>query len=381
MAAKAARITARFREMYPNSDSPRVVRAPGRVNLIGEHTDYNLGFVLPVGIGLECQVAAAPSGDQWIRVYADDLAAGTQIHVDGIADARPREDWSDYVIGVARELQRRGYSLEGKNVLIRSSVPQGAGLSSSAALEVAMALALANVEDRQALAELCRDAEADFAGVPCGIMDQFASVFSESGSAMLLDCRSLERRTVKLPEGATLVAVDSGVKHSLGTSAYRARVEECAEAARAIRAVDPQVASLRDATEVHLDIEMSAVARKRARHVVSENARVLAFVAAAGRGEAEEMGRLMIASHKSLTDDYEVGCEALDTLVEVARKIEGVYGARMTGAGFGGCIVVLLNKDAMQEFLNAVPSEYSSRCGFEATIYQANPSAGAGVIS
>ncbi len=355
-------------------------RAPGRVNLIGEHTDYNLGFVLPVAIGLKCLTASAESGDGWIRIYADDLAAGTQVHLDSLRDAQPREDWTDYVIGVARGLERSGYPLAGCNILIRSSVPQGAGLSSSAALEVAMALALTAVDDRLALAKICRDAEADFVGVPCGIMDQFASVFCESGSALLLDCRTLEQKTVRIPEGATLLAVNSGVRHAVGTSAYRKRVEECAEAVRAIRAMDPRVETLRDATPLHLRLEMRALVMRRARHVVSENARVLDFVAAAERGDVEELGRLMNASHQSLGSDYEVSCPELDALADVARQVDGVYGARMTGAGFGGCIVVLIEENAVPEFEARVPAEYFRRCGKVAEIYRCHPSAGAGEL-
>jgi galactokinase len=358
-----------------------VFRAPGRVNLIGEHTDYTQGFVLPVAIGLECQAASAPSGDPWIRIYADDLGAGTQVHLDALQDARPREDWSDYVIGVARELQRRGYSLTGRNVVIRSAVPQGAGLSSSAALEVATALSLVDVQDRVQLAKLCRTAEADFAGVPCGIMDQFASVFCESGSAMLLDCRTLERKTVKLPEGATLLAVNSGVRHAVGASAYRKRVDECAEALREIRVMDQRVETLRDATPLHLRIEMRALVMRRARHVVTENARVLDFVAAAERADTTEMGRLMNESHASLASDYEVSCPELDALVEAAIQVDGVLGARMTGAGFGGCIVALLDERAVQEFEAKVPADYFRKCGKTAEIYGCDPSAGAGELA
>jgi len=348
--------------------------------MIGEHTDYNLGFVLPIAISLECRAASAPSGDPWIRFYADDLGSGTQVHLDALADAKPREDWSDYVIGVARELQRRGFPLEGRNVVLRSTIPQGAGLSSSAAIEVATALALAEIDDRQAIAELSRAAETDFAGVRCGIMDQFARVVCERESAMLLDCRTLERKAVRLPEGATIVAVNSGVKHAVGASAYRKRVEECAEAVRAIRAIDPRVESLRDVTPLHLRAEMRALVMRRARHVVTENARVLEFVAAAERNDLQEMGRLMSESHRSLAEDYEVTCKELDMLVETAMEIDGVRGARMTGAGFGGCIVALVDVDSLPEFLNRVPGAYHRKSGMQAQIYRCDVSSAAGKI-
>ncbi|MEO8024948.1 MAG: galactokinase [Bryobacteraceae bacterium] len=377
MAVEAARVAARFRELYPASAEPTVVRAPGRVNLIGEHTDYNLGFVMPVAIGMACRAAAAPSGDQWIRVYAEDLGQGAQVHLDALEDARPRGDWSDYVIGVAREVARRGLPIEAMNMVVSSTVPQGAGLSSSAALEVAVAMALSSNVESRTLAELCQAAEIDFVGVPCGIMDQFASLFSEAGSAMLLDCRTLEHRSVKLPEGVALLAVDSRVKHSLGASAYRNRVAECAEAVRAIRVADRQVESLRDASQEHLAVAMPDVPRRRARHIVSENARVLAFAEASERNDPETMGGLMNASHESLTVDYEVSCAELDVLVEIATAVDGVYGARMTGAGFGGCIVVLVNKDAVERASSTILREYSGRCNVEGRIYPVVPSTGA----
>ncbi len=370
----------RFAKLYPRSDSPRIVRAPGRVNLIGEHTDYNLGFVLPVALELETQVAAAPSNDDWIRIYSANLACGTQIRLDDIVSAQPRSDWTDYAIGIVRELHLRGYRLRGQNLLVESNIPQGAGLSSSAALEVGIAMALAPGADAGALAELCLAAEVDFAGVPCAIMDQFACLFSEAGSAMLLDCQSLVRRAICLPEHASWLIVNSGVRHALGASAYRRRVEECAEALRAIRAVAPGVGSLRDATLDHLKLEMSDTARRRARHVITEDARVLALVEAVENADLTQMGTLMTASHKSLTVDYDVSCAELDTLVDIALAREGVHGARMTGGGFGGCIVVLLNENAVAGFLSSVPQEYESRTGQKATPYRCNPSAAASAI-
>jgi galactokinase len=227
--AGAATLVKRFRELYPASADPHIWRAPGRVNLIGEHTDYNLGLVLPVAIDLECCVATSPSNDGWLRVYSEQLAQGAQWRVEGLAHVTPRGDWSDRVVGVAWELARRGEPIAPQNILVTSTVPFGGGLSSSAALGVSLALALGGERDRTELTQLARAAETDFVGVPCGIMDQFVSANGQAGAAILLDCRSLAWRAVQLPEGLAIVAANSMVRHELAGPAYRTRVEECAD--------------------------------------------------------------------------------------------------------------------------------------------------------
>jgi galactokinase len=352
--AGAPSIVERFHRLYPSSANPHVWRAPGRVNLIGEHTDYNLGFVLPMAIHLECRVASAPSNDGWLRVYSEQLAQGAQWRVQDLLHTAPRGDWTDRVAGVAWELDRRGAFILPQNVLISSNIPLGAGLSSSAALGVSMALALGTVCDPVELARIAHAAETDFAGVPCGIMDQFISA---TGGAMLLDCRSLEWREVQLPEGLTIAAMNSMVKHELGDSAYRTRVEECAAAARTI-----SVASLRDATLNDLS-SLDGVLLQRARHVVTENIRVEAFAAAVTLGDCEEMGKLITESHRSLRDDYEVSCPELDFLVDTSLEIPGVWGARMTGGGFGGSTVNLIQSEAVPEWQWMVAQRYLQRWG------------------
>jgi galactokinase len=362
-------IVSKFLARYPASGVPRVWRAPGRVNLIGEHTDYNLGFVLPMAIDKACFVAAAPSNDGFLRVYSEQLGAGSQWRLGDIPGASPIGDWTDRVVGIAWELLRRGVELRGANVLIDSEVPLGSGLSSSAALGVSLALALGGPRDALELAQLARAAEMDFVGVPCGIMDQFISASGQRGAAVLLDCRSLESRVVKLPEDVAVVSANSMVKHQLGDSAYRIRVEECAEAARRLN-----IASLRDASDLSA---LTGTILKRARHVVTENARVERFVKAA---RVVEMGALVTESHISLRDDYEVSCEELDYLVESALQVEGVYGARMVGGGFGGCTVNLVRPDAVERLKTHLIETYRKKYDLRPDIQVCVASAGASEI-
>jgi galactokinase len=372
--AGAPPIVNKFRTRYPAAAAPRVWRAPGRVNLIGEHTDYSLGLVLPMAIDLACLVAIAPSGDEWLRVYSEQLGVGSQWPIADIPNALPVGDWTDRVIGIAWELSRRGVELRGANLLIDSEVPVGGGLSSSAALGISLALALGGPREPLELAELARAAEMDFVGVPCGIMDQFISAGGQEGSAVLLDCRSFEWRGVKLPEDVAVVSANSMVKHQLGDSAYRTRVEECAEAARKLG-----VRSLRDA-DLGMLSALNGVLLKRARHVVTENARVEKFVAAAAVDDPREMGRIMTESHISLRDDYEVSCAELDFLVDAALGVDGVYGARMIGGGFGGSTVNLVRPDAVEGLKAILAAEYGKYHGRPPEIHVCIASAGASEI-
>jgi galactokinase len=377
MARTPAEIIDTFRRRYPTSDSPRIFRAPGRVNLIGEHTDYNLGLVLPMALDLACYVATAPSNDGWLRAYSEQLAQGAQWRIDDLSNAVPRGDWSDRVAGVAWELTRRGMPPQSLNVLIDSTVPLGSGLSSSAALGVSLAVALSDPGEPLApleLAKIAHAAETDFVGVPCGIMDQFAAAHGVEGAGLLLDCRSLEWRAVKLPADVAVIAANTMVKHELNVSAYRTRVEECGRAARTLG-----VASLREVTLDSLDC-LSGAELKRARHIITENARVKDFAAAADVGDAERMGRVMVESHASLRDDYEVSCAELDFLVESAMSVPGVLGARMTGGGFGGCTVNLVPKDEVENLRVALTSQYAHRFGRLPELYDCRPSAGASQV-
>jgi len=366
-----------FRQLYGSAEGTRVYRAPGRVNLIGEHTDYNLGLVLPVALDLATLIAAAPSADGRLRIYSQRRHELREFQVAGLQEIRPAHDWTDYPIGVAVELARAGFPMAPANLLVASSVPEGSGLSSSAALEVASALAFlgGRTMDPLELALLCQRAERGFVGVPCGIMDQCISVFGRVNSAVEIDCRSLGRRFVPLPRGIAFVAVNSMVKHALAGSAYGERVAECAAAAAALGR------PLRDFSPAQFEskaADLPPVVRRRARHVITENSRVAEFVDASIHGDPARLGRLMLASHRSLQHDYEVSCAELDFLVDTAISINGVYGSRMTGGGFGGCTVTMLRPDAVPHFEESIVSAYEDRFHVTPHLYPCRPSAGAG---
>jgi galactokinase len=356
-------------------------RAPGRVNLIGEHTDYNLGFVLPVALDLECRAIVQASANGTLRLSSEQEKDGREWPVDEVARLKPARHWSDYVIGVAQQLAQAGFAMAPLDLHISSTVPVGAGLSSSAALEVSAALALLDGRtiDKLQLAKLCQRAENLFVGMPSGIMDQYVAVFGEEHAAIEIDCRSLQHRTVRLPDGIEFLAVNSMVKHELTGSAYRQRTEECAEAVRLVAGRFPEVKSLRDAGLEQLQqVDLPGVVARRARHVVTEDARVEQFMDAARQGDVARMGRLFVESHRSLQHDYEVSCPELDFLVDTALGVEGVYGARMTGGGFGGCIVAMLRPEAAGRFRGTITAAYERQFQIVPQVFECRPSPGAG---
>ena len=385
MALVSDEIVEGFRRHFRSHATPEVYRAPGRVNLIGEHTDYNLGFVFPIALEMACFVAVAPAEHGKLRVYSRDMQDEFSIPLDQIPDAEPAHDWHDYVVGVARELSRAGVKLETSDLWIASTVPPGSGLSSSAALEIGTAVALLDSRqmDRLEIALLGQRAESGFVGMPCGIMDQYASVFGQVGAAIQIDCRSLHHEYVPLPQNVNILAVNSMVKHELGTSAYRERVAECRAAVAAIRKIKPDIDSLRD---VPLDLferiqeNIADVPRRRARHVISDTQRVVDFAAAARAGDLREMGSLFLASHRSMQHDYEITCEEIDFLVDTAIKLPGVYGARMTGGGFGGCTVNLIEPAATDRFRENLARAYQERFGITPAFYDCKPAEGAGRV-
>ena len=354
-----------------SSADVKVYRAPGRVNLIGEHTDYTEGFVLPIALDLTCYVTRSKNASGELRVVSENNGQERRWPSSALPVVQPMGDWSDYIVGVAKELFRAGYPVEPANLRVHSTIPLGAGLSSSAAIEVATALALLDGRPIPALdlIQLCRRAENRFVGTPCGVMDQYVCVKAVAGAALEIDCRTLESQVVRLPENLTIVTVNSMVRHRLGQSAYRTRVAECAEARDQLG-----VRSLRDARMEQV-AELEGVIQKRARHVVSENGRVKAFLQAES---AAAMGALCYESHASLRDDFEVSCVELDALVEMARGIEGVYGARMTGGGFGGCTVNLIAPEAVARFEATMQAGYQGQFGVDPAISVCVPSAGAG---
>ena len=383
MAVIPAQIVSGFQAAFQTEARPAIYRAPGRVNLIGEHTDYNLGYVLPVALDMTCYAAIAPNGRNELRIFSQDFASQFSLALDALEAAKPQGQWHDYVVGVARELLRLGIPLEGADLFIRSEVPSGSGLSSSASLEMSCACAMLGKRtvDRLELALLGQRAESQFVGVPTGIMDQYASVFGRSDAAIQIDCRSLQHDYVCLPKGVSVLAVNSMVKHELGSSAYRERVKECRAAVEALQMTDPSVKSLRDATLdffTRVQETVPPIPRQRARHVITENERVVQFAAAARTDDLEEMGKLFVASHRSMQYDYEISCEEIDFLVDSALKIPGVYGARMTGGGFGGCTVNLVESGREEQFTGQLHEAYHAKYGITAAFYDCKPANGAG---
>lgn len=373
-----------FREHFSRQTvAPAVYRAPGRVNLIGEHTDYNLGYVFPIALEMACYAVIAPAPHRQLRVYSRDLREEFSIALADLAAAKPQHTWRDYVVGVAFELQKAGFGIPACDMLIASEVPAGSGLSSSAALEIASALAFLGERHISQLkvAQLGQRAESQFVGMPCGIMDQYTSVFGHAGAALQIDCRSLSHELVTLPADVQIIAANSMVKHELGTSAYRERVAECQAAVQAIQAVYDNVKSLRDVSLLlfeQIQDSVPIIPRKRARHVISDTQRVVDLAAAAAKNDLREMGRLFVASHRSMQYDYEISCEEIDFLVDTAIKIPGVYGSRMTGGGFGGCTVNLVSPGAVTAFEQRLSAAYHDRFQLSPVFYHCEPAAGAG---
>ncbi len=361
-------------------------RAPGRVNLIGEHTDYNDGFVLPCAIPYGTDVRAVRR--EGARLTARSASATQAAAFDVAAIPRERRhDWTDYVRGVAAELIDAGVRVPGCDLQVSSTVPMGAGLSSSASLEVALAFALLALSgesfDSTALALLAQRAENDFAGTQCGIMDQFAVINAQPGRALLLDTRSLDFELVELPAGAAIVVCNSMVKHTLSHSAYNTRRSECAQGLRVLQREHPQLRALRDASIEMLEAqqsELQAPLFARCRHVVTENARAREMAAALRAGDLARSGSLMCASHESLRHDYEVSCPELDLLVDLAKGFDGTFGARMTGGGFGGCTVNLVRKERAAAFASFIAQSFADETGVTPEIYDGTPAGGASLL-
>jgi galactokinase len=359
------------------------VRAPGRVNLIGEHTDYNDGFVLPAAIDRAIEFGARRRNDRVVRAYSIDFQEQAEFSLEAI-EKDNEHAWSNYLRGVLKFLQEEGHSLTGIDVAFGGNVPREAGLSSSAAVEVGavvLSMKLFNIElDPLEVVRLARRAENDFVSVPCGIMDQFACAMGKRDHALFLDCRDLSYRYVPLSGRVKIVVCYSGVRRALAASEYKVRLQQCRQAVAQLGTTGLAVKSLREIDLTDLEVarhSLSEILLKRARHVVSENDRVLKAVNDLEKGDLESFGRLMVASHESLRDDYEVSCRELDVLVELALKQPGVLGARMTGAGFGGCTVNLVVAGAAEPFAEAVQEGYSKATGLNAEVYVCEASDGA----
>jgi galactokinase len=353
---------------------PRVFRAPGRVNLIGGHVDYNDGWVLPLAIDRDCCVLAAPRTDRRLRIHSREFGETIEAPLD--SPMHGEHHWSRYVLGVAWALGQAGVAAGGADLLIASDVPPGGGLSSSAALEVSTALALAGLAgaalDHTAVARVCQRAENEFVGMRCGIMDQLASCWGRRDHAMLIDCRTLEVRHVPLDAGRVRVIVaNTMTRHALAASEYNRRRVECEDAVRRISAARPALTTLRDVRWEEISAaaeEWPEAIRRRARHVTTEIARVHAAAAALERGDYEALGRLMLEAHRSLDEDYQVSSAELNLMVELAGELPGALGSRMTGGGFGGSTVNLVRAGSAAAFASDLGRRYKSRTGIRPEI-------------
>jgi galactokinase len=361
---------------------PRMFSAPGRVNLIGEHTDYNDGFVLPMAIDRRTFVFAAARDDRRVRCASTGFDG--QFGFELSLDLKPANDWSNHVRGVAACLLRDEFNLRGADLLIASEVPVGAGLGSSAALGVSVGFAWLNISDQPVdpvdLALTAQRAEHEFAGTRSGIMDQYVACLGIENHALLLDCRSLEYRAVPIDlDHARVVVCNSMVKHDLASGEYNRRRAECEEGVRRLAAYLPGIQALRDVELEEFDHYAGAlpsVVRRRCNHVIAENARTIAAVEALERHDLVEFGKLMYASHQSLRDDYEVSSRELDLLVAIASRCDGVFGARMTGGGFGGCTVNLVASRYVEQFITTISREYEKQTGLRPDCYDCRASAG-----
>jgi galactokinase len=385
------RLTEKFRQAY-RADPAFIARAPGRVNLLGEHVDYNDGWVLPAAIDRAAYVAVGECSSPLVSLSAMDLEAGavwrvTELEAKQDVTGQPLPAWARYPAGVAWALQARDLNVMGMDAVLTSNVPRGSGLSSSAAVEVAFATAWQKLGGwsltPMELALTCQRAENRYVGVNCGIMDQFASACGQAGQLLLLDCRSLEWETVPLPEGVAIVVADTTVRRTLGDSEYNARRAQCEEAVRILKEVFPTITALRDVAVEDFNRYaqlLLPVTQKRARHVVEECARTRRAVEVLRAGNVADFGALMNEGHLSLRDLYEVSIPELNLMVEAAQSLEGCYGARLTGAGFGGCTVNLVAEAAAEDFKRDLAQKYERATGRTPEIYVCRASQGAGVI-
>jgi len=385
----AHRAVEQYRSEYGGSPWA-VARAPGRVNLIGEHVDYNDGWVLPAAIDSAAYLAFSPLEGDDLRILASDLGERLAMRLGRLPppeEARGLPAWARYPAGVAWELRQAGLKAPGLQAVISSSVPVGAGLSSSAALETSFAIAWQSIGgwslDRMALAQLCQKAENEYVGVHCGLMDQFASLHGRRGSALLLDCRTLDWEPVAIPEPVALVIADTGVRRQLGASAYNERRDQCYRAVELLARSFPGIRALRDLSVEDFEEQagqLPSEIRARARHVVYECQRTRMAARALQEGDLNLVGRLINASHASLRDLYQVSGPELDAMVSCAQDIEGCYGARLTGAGFGGCTINLVQRQRLDQFPGQLQEAYHRATGLRAQTLVSEAAPGAALI-
>ncbi len=363
------------------------VKAPGRINLIGEHTDYNEGFVLPAAIDRKIEIIAKKRDDNKIKIYAKDYSDRVEFSLDDIKFDE-NSKWSNYERGVADVLQKKGYKLSGADVLIGGNIPVEAGLSSSAAVEIATILMFNVLNDLNIseleMIKLARKAENEFVGVKCGIMDQFVSLLGKKDSALFIDCKTLDYKYIPFNlKGIKIVISNTKVKRQLVSSEYNKRRKECEDGVKILRAFLPGINSLRDVSVENFEKfkqKLPDTIARRCEHVIFENERVLRSLKVLNDGNFEEFGNLLYASHFSLRDLYEVSCKELDLMVEIAGSVEGVYGSRMMGAGFGGCTITLLEDKAIMELQNKMEKVYFEKTKIKPEIYICSSEEGAGFI-
>ncbi|MGA8274148.1 MAG: galactokinase [Candidatus Sulfotelmatobacter sp.] len=356
-------------------ERPAVFSAPGRVNLIGEHTDYNEGFVMPSAIGFRTRVAISRRQEPKLHIQSEEFPQSFEFDANNLPQ-KATGAWCDYVLGIAVALQREGHRSPGANLMVQSDIPVGAGLSSSAAIEVASALALLSLNGSSLpladIAKLCQHSENTFIGARVGIMDQFVSCLGKAGHALLLDCRSLEFELISIPNKVRLVICNTMVKHQHAGGEYNRRREECEQGVKLLAKWYPEIRALRDLSMDELAAhaqDIPAIIYKRCRHVVKENERVLAGARCLRQGDLKGFGDIMRQSHRSLRDLYEVSCRELDIMVEVAEGLPGYYGGRMTGGGFGGCTINLVTESEAEAFAEQVSTRYQKASGIEPAVY------------
>ena len=384
MSVRARDLAQEFR--YRFGRPPKISRAPGRVNLIGEHTDYNGGFVMPAALDFATLVAASARPDRRLVVHSLTMDETREADLDALASSG-RHDWSDYVFGVAVMLERSGRRLRGADLLISSDVPLGSGLSSSASLEVGAAHALIAAAgddfDPVPVALICQQAENEYVGMRCGVMDQYIAACGVAGHSLLIDCRSLDSRLVPIAANLRLVIANSNVRHQHAGGAYNDRRAACEEGVRLLKPHLGRIAALRDVTAHDLERWRRALpdlVYRRCRHIVTENARVLAAERGLKAGDFVACGAAMNASQASMRDDFEITCPEIDFLADFAQGIDGVYGSRMTGGGFGGCTVSLVEADAVESLGKALVDAYRVAFGRDADLFVCSPSDGAGFV-
>lgn len=375
----------KFKEIF--RDDPIMVRSPGRVNLIGEHTDYNFGYVLPAAIEKAIYFAVSPRNDNDCKVVSLDMNDVFDFDIKELK--KSKKGWPNYVMGVVDQMLRSGYAIRGFNCVFGGDIPIGAGLSSSAALEAGLAFSVNHIFDlgidRLEIVNLAQKSENEFVGVKCGIMDQYVNIFGAQDRVLKIDCRSLEYEYVPFKfKNISIVLFDTCVSHSLATSEYNQRRKECAEGVQIIRSEYDTVNSLRDVTLdiVHeLKNRMSDVVFRRCKFIVEENERVLKGCTALKDGDLETFGQLMYQAHDGLSREYEVSCKELDYLVSLTKGHPKVYGARMMGGGFGGCTINLIETDAVEQFGKIVAGQYKLKFGNEMKMYVTTISAGTNIIT